>query len=475
LTIVDDFSRYTWIILLKSKAEVSLHIQNFITSIQTQFHITPKIVRSDNDPEFLLHSFYAFYGIIHHKSCVETPQQNGRVERKHQHLLNVGRALLFQSKLPKAFWSYAVLYATFLINRVPSPLLHHKSPYQLLHESIPDTSVFKVFGSLCYASTLLSHRTKLDSRARKSVFLGYKSGYKGFVLYDLNTKEIFISRHVTFHEHILPYQSFNPSLTNNWDYFSTLPATNDSPITSPTSFDDIPPITPDSTPTTSVSTPLPISTSSPPSIHTSTRHKHSPPYLKDYVCNAIDHSTNQSSGTLYYMSSFLSYHNLSIPHCFYALSPTTHIEPKSYAEAIKYECWRQAMQVELQALENTGTWVLVDLPPHVKPIGCRWVYKVKHHADGTVERYKARLVAKGYNQIEGLDYFDTFSPVAKLATVRMVIALASIDNWFLHQLDVNNAFLHGDLQEDVYMQPPPGVTNDTNKVCKLIKSLYGLK
>jgi hypothetical protein len=128
------------------------------------------------------------------------------------------------------------------------------------------------------------------------------------------------------------------------------------------------------------------------------------------------------------MSSFLSYQNLSIPHCFYALSLTTHTEPRSYAEAIKYECWRQAMQVELQALENTGTWVLVDLPPHVKPIGCRWVYKVKHHADGTVERYKARLVAKGYNQIEGLDYFDTFSPVAKLTTVRMVIALASVHN-----------------------------------------------
>jgi hypothetical protein len=159
----------------------------------------------------------------------------------------------------------------------------------------------------------------------------------------------------------------------------------------------------------------------------------------------------------------------------FALSLTVHTEPKNYAEAVKFDCWRQAMQAELLALEKTGTWFLVDKPLHVKPIGCRWVYKVKHNADGTVERYKARLVAKGYNQIEGLDYFDTYSPVAKLTTVRLVIALASIHNWFLHQLDVNNAFLHGDLHEDVYMTPPPNVAAKPNQVCKLVKSLYGLK
>jgi len=134
-----------------------------------------------------------------------------------------------------------------------------------------------------------------------------------------------------------------------------------------------------------------------------------------------------------------------------------HVEPKSYAEASKLDCWKEAMQTELTALEKTSTWGIVDQPDKIKPIGCRWIYKIKHNVDGSIERYKARLVAKGYTQIEGLDYFDTYSPAAKLTIVRVVIALASINNWHLHQLDVNNAFLNGELQEDVYMLIPHSV------------------
>lgn len=138
------------------------------------------------------------------------------------------------------------------------------------------------------------------------------------------------------------------------------------------------------------------------------------------------------------------------------------------------------MKSELTALAATETWSIVDLPPGKIPIGCKWVYKVKFNVDGTIERHKARLVAKGYTQMEGMDYFDTFSPVAKLTTVRALLSLASINGWFLEQLDVNNAFLHIDLHEEIYMKLPPGLmvpnsSPETTKVCKLHKSLYGLK
>ncbi|PNX63064.1 retrovirus-related Pol polyprotein from transposon TNT 1-94, partial [Trifolium pratense] len=149
---------------------------------------------------------------------------------------------------------------------------------------------------------------------------------------------------------------------------------------------------------------------------------------------------------------------------------------QSYSEAKNFPEWRKAMQSEIDALCENRTWSLVPLPDGKKPIGCRWVFKIKRKSDGSIERYKARLVAKGYTQIEGVDYFDTFAPVAKLVTVRVLLSIAAAKNWPLHQLDVNNAFLHGDLHEDVFMQLPPGFRRKGEQlVCKLQKSLYGLK
>ena len=136
------------------------------------------------------------------------------------------------------------------------------------------------------------------------------------------------------------------------------------------------------------------------------------------------------------------------------------------------------MQAELVATESKQTWSIVPLPPNKHSIGCKWVYKIKYKFDGTIERYKARLVAKGYNQHEGIDFLDTFSPVAKHVIVKILLALAATHNWHLIQLDVNNAFLHGDLFEEVYMDLPLGYCSNISSsnfasrlVCQLHKSI----
>jgi histone deacetylase 1/2 len=131
-------------------------------------------------------------------------------------------------------------------------------------------------------------------------------------------------------------------------------------------------------------------------------------------------------------------------------------EPTSVSEAFADKNWVAAMDSEYEALMKNWTWHLVPLPKGKNVIGCKWVYKVKKHADGTMDRYKARLVAKGYKQRYGLDYEDTFSPVVKAATIRLILSIAVSQGWFLRQLDVKNAFLHGVLEEEVYMHQPPG-------------------
>ena len=152
-------------------------------------------------------------------------------------------------------------------------------------------------------------------------------------------------------------------------------------------------------------------------------------------------------------------------------------EPTTYTQASKSPVWVSAMIEEFQALQNQSTWCLVPLPSHKTAIGCKWVFKIKHNSDGSVARHKARLVAKGYLQQEGIDFYDTFSPVAKQPTIRVLISMALHFNWPMKQLDISNAFLHGTLEEEVYMVQPPGFVDSSKPthVCKLQKALYGLK
>jgi histone deacetylase 1/2 len=154
----------------------------------------------------------------------------------------------------------------------------------------------------------------------------------------------------------------------------------------------------------------------------------------------------------------------------------TEIEPQSVRNAMTDSRWLQAMQTEYKALMDNHTWSLVPLPPHRKAIGCKWIFRIKENPDGTVNKFKARLVAKGFLQTAGFDFTETFSPVIKPVTIRIILTLAVTYKWQVQQIDVNNAFLNGVLQEEVFMQQPAGFeVADKSLVCKLHKSLYGLK
>ena len=433
----------------------------------------------------------------------------------------MARALKFQSNIPLKFWGHCILTAVYLINRTPSSVLSNKTPFEVLFGFKPTYDHLRVFGCLCYASTLSNHKSKFDPRARKCIFLGYPFGVKGYNVLDLTTNTVFTSRDVIFHENVFPFSALasdfidpfilgvDTTTEGDLGTFVTPVSIPDVPLDSSKSFpvsahpSVIEPIS-DSSPhdvlsndSISLSESVPIVVTNPladpPPIRKSARVHKTPVYLQDYACTAALASpstvaTSHPSGSPYDISACLTYSHLVPAYKSYLMNvnggPLT---PQYFSQAVLDPLWREAMDKEIQALEATKTWVLTPLPLGKKPIGCKWVYRIKLCDDGSVDRYKARLVAKGYTQREGLDFLETFSPVAKTVSVRVLIALASAKGWPLHQLDINNAFLHGDLNEEVYMALPPsyhskGVSSSNSvsvttspMVCKLVKSLYGLK
>lgn len=477
LTIVDDFTRCTWVFLMKHKSETQHILKSFINFAHTQFHVHVKAVRVDNGSEFLtMKNFFKFHGIKYQHTCVYTPQQNGVVERKHRHILTVARALMFQSCLHLHFWGECVLTAVYLINRLPSPLISNKTHFEMLYNRPPSLNHLKVSGCLSYA-TVVHHIHKFESRAKRCVFVGYLTGQKGYKLYDLESKQFFVSRDVKFHETTFPF--FSTSTPSNSDLtmqnflsettetlLDTSPFPSNSqhhhPDTSAvvnldeTIITNVPPAT-----TVPSETIPPLSDTSNTHLRQPTRPKQPPVWHRDFLmssqANHFISTPSSITGTRYPLSNFLSYSRFSPSHSTFLAAITKHIEPQSYAQAVLDPNWQQAMDTELEALQLNNTWTLVPLPKGHKPIGCKWVYKIKYRADGEIERYKARLVAKGYDQIEGIDYQETFSPTAKLTTLRCLLTVATARHWCIHQLDVQNAFLHGNLHEIVYREPPHGL------------------
>ncbi|KAJ9552385.1 hypothetical protein OSB04_016430 [Centaurea solstitialis] len=504
LTVVDDFSRSVWIFLIKHKNDASKCLIDFHKMIENQFGKRIKRIRSDNGGEFTSHvmtGFYNQHGILFETTCPHTPQQNGVVERKHRHLLETARALRFEAKLPKRFWGECVLTAAYIINRLPSKTISHKTPYEVLFDQKPDYDHMRVFGCLTYYRSNETKGDKFEERGRPGVFLGYPQGTKGYKIFDMEKGKIILSRDTKFHEEIFPFLTNSIQESGELDDVFNVEPTKFIPEeenecqseeleggqriehTSPSSHPEIPQHEREFTSPRNTSHNSQIEN---PEIETVTarpqRNRVPPRHLNDYVVElppSVDHTKtapNQGSSTVHPISNYLSYDKFSDSHKMFLAAITSNDEPTCFQQAMQDPKWVEAMKKEIQALEQNETWTLETLPKGKRAIDSKWVYKIKYRPNGEIERYKARLVAKGFTQTEGVDFHDTFAPVAKLVTVRTLLAVATKKDWMIHQLDVNNAFLHGSLDEEVYMKVPQGFsTKDDTRVCCLRKSLYGLK
>lgn len=300
-------------------------------------------------------------------------------------------------------------------------------------------------------------------------------------MYDIASGNIFISRDVGFFEDKFSSNDTTPTLSS-----ATQPD-----LLPPTAYEDVP--APSTSPPVSENSPTqnslpPVtedrgSSLDAPEARRGTRTRQPSVILRDYVCNTMQANSTPChltatppSGKPYPIAAYVSNSKFSNTHAKYLASVTTGHEPRSFSEAIKSTEWRDAMNDELTALERNNTWVFTTLPADKHAIGCKWVYRIKYKSNGDIERYKARLVVLDNKQLAGIDFTETFAPVAKMVSVRVFLSVAAIKGWELHQMDVHNAFLHGDLEEDVYMTPPAGYTKaPVGMVCKLQKSLYGLR
>ena len=386
-------------------------------------------------------------GILFHHPCPDVHQQNGKVERKHRSIIEIGLTLLDKSQLPLTFWWHAFSTATYLLNRLPTPVLHCKTPYELLFKSSLDFLFLKTFGCACYPYLRPYKNHKLEYQSTQCTFIGYSLSHKGYLCLHPSGK-VYISRSVIFYEKTFPY--------------SSLPMNDSSPTphTSSTSF-SIPLLQTMS------------QTSSPPSMCSTASRPVSPFILSPPISVPSLHPMTTHSKVGTFNPKLLPYH---ITYLSTSILPSGQL-PTIVNQALKNPNWNTAMVEEYQALVRNNTWTLVPFHPSMNVIDSKWIFRVKYNSDGTIQRYKARLVAKGFQQYADVEFTDTFSPIIKASTIRVIFTLTVTHNWEIRQIDFNNAFLNGEIVETVYLSQLAGFisTSHPQYVCKLQKVLYGLK
>ena len=460
LTFLDDFSRKIWVFFLTEKSDTFRMFQLFKTKVEKETGTSIRGLRTDRGGEFTSIEFIDFCatnGIHRQLTAAYTPQQNGVADRKNRTIMNMVRSLLNSRRVPKTFWPEAVNCAVHILNKSPTLAVRNKTPEEAWSGTKPSVAHFRVFGCLSYAHVPDSKRTKLDNKSLKCVLLGISEESKAYRLYDPLSQKVLISRDVIFNEE------------ESWPWDDSYAGA----IQAPLDWSDV-----DEDSKNNIQDEVIDNNSG------GTSHEEDSGSISAdnrFHEENVEHQTIEEHTTVELISSLADRRSRHPPIWMRdydsgkGLSDDDHQgnfalfvddDPLSYMDAAQSSKWRCAMDSEIETIRKNNTWVLTDLPCGAKTVGVKWVYKTKLNEHGEIDKYKAHLVAKGYTQQYGVDYMEVFAPVARMDTIRLVLALSAQKGWSLFQLDVKSAFLHGELKEEVYIEQPPGyVVKGAEKKC----------
>ena len=429
VTFIDDYTRCCKVYFMKNKSEVFDKFKEFELCTTNECGNLIGTLRSDNGGEYLSKEFEEYLrtkGIHHELSAPYSPAQNGVAEMLNRTLMESAHTMTAQAGLSEEYWAEAVATAAYLRNRTATRSLEKMTPYERWYGRKPNLAHLRVFGCVAYVYIPDSNRNgKLSKKAERLRFVGYSLQTKGYHLIDESTSKVIIRRDVIFSE--ADFQN-DRGINKNLECFNddVIPEGEESVVQQP---DD----------------------------QGQGQHRYPARQRRPPVRYGIDEYTDMA-----------------------LLGGSQTEDPQSIEEALRSRLskkWQEAADSEFQSLTENNTWELVELPSGRKPVGCKWIFKTKCGSNGTVERYKARLVAKGYTQKYGEDYNETFSPVVRYSSIRAMLAFAVQNGMIIHQMDVVTAILNGVLDEEIYMEQPPGYVKESEEhlVFKLKRSLYGLK
>jgi hypothetical protein len=487
---------------LHEKSKIQETLKGFLRRAQNEFGLRIKKIRSDNGTEFKnsqIEGFLEEEGIKHEFSSPYTPQQNGIVERKNRTLLDMAMTMLDEYKAPDRFWAEAINTTCYSINWLYLHWILKKTSYELLTGKKPNVSYFRVFGSKCFILVKIGRKYKFAPKVVQGFLLGYESNARAYRVFNKSTGLVEVSCDIVFDEtngsqveqvdldelddEEAPFVALrNMSIGDVCPKESEEPTHAQDPLSSsmqaspPTQDEDQAQDNEDED-----------QEDEPPQEEDNDQggddndqdkeddqevQGQIPPHPRVHQAIQRDHPVNSILGDIHKGVTTRS----RVAHFCEHYSFLSSIEPYRVEDALRDSDWVLAMQEELNSFTRNEVWHLVPCL-NQNDVGTKWVFRNKQDEHGVVTRNKARLVAKGYSQVEGLDFGETYAPVARLESIRILLAYATYHGFKLYQMDVKSVFLNGSIKEEVYVEQPPGFKDSEypNHVYKLSKALYGLK